>query len=228
MSFSFNASGQIKHYVEVDFPSIGAPLSEFRQNTRSVNFSLGGRILVQAFGKKSPLYVGPEYRWQSFGKRKFEKEYPLLGFTDKIKIIDNYYAWNIVARFQDPTPKHIPFPYVEILAGVKTIKNKVSIDNPLYPDNPFTENKHKSSGLNLGVGVGLNHIVFNDVLVLSFEVQYLIGSKLKYVDQESIVIDPNTSTYDPANYTVNFNKTHTNQLVFSLVIIIESGVTKWW
>ncbi|TKC04892.1 hypothetical protein [Pedobacter frigoris] len=224
--FSLGGMAQTGSFIELGVPHIGIPMGQFRKNTKAVAGGLGAGMLIRAFGKNSNIFIGPQYQWLRYGKIKQERPFGVEGMEEKLTITNNIYNWNAVFRYQNRTPETELNPYFEVIGGIKSIKNKVLSKNPWNSgpnDHGYRKTRFSDVAFNYGMGAGLNHLVVDDLLILGIGVQYLMGTKAKYVDESTVVVSPEAGS----DYSFNVKESRTDQLLICFRVILDTSILKW-
>lgn len=180
--------------------AVGVPLGELRDAVKNdfgnvgVGFSIGG--FVNPFGKNkpSPVFVGADFTYMTYGVDKIKQ----TTLNPPLKSTYNLYNISAATRILLTQAKSF-VPYVDGQLGARIFNTRTKIDKDFFDsvsndDQAEVLNTTNDTGLNYGVGMGFylrkpKKSFEENQVSFTLRVLYSWGADARYVKRDSIIIN---------------------------------------
>jgi hypothetical protein len=199
-----NSSRNSKFDFGVDF-GIGIPLGDFARN---INYSTGWNINFFAYARLKrnlPFYIGLEWGHAVYGQvnRQIDSVFVPISkpYIDKISTTYSYDHWHAILRIKSNS-NHRFVVFSEVSLGFRTFTTDSDFMKSL--NNRYRTHVYGYSDtiFSYGFGFGASARIWLDCFFLHFQLRYLSGGEVRYLDPASG--DQAITTRYYGGSTVNF------------------------
>ncbi len=200
---------------------VAEPRGQFDQNYDGYPTGIAANFTAPV--RRSPFELGVGFAWNSMGNSR-EDVSVFIG-QDKtgddvyeqgeMRITSNNYRYHMVGRFK---PFKGPFQiYGDVMAGVErfTTSTDIELTGSGYTEVIEENTAHRDFGWSIGWALGTRIRVARSFFI-DARFENLNGGTATFVDQESILINPDDNTLD-----FQTKETRTNKFTYQLGIALE-------